>query len=169
MKRRYLYDILLQERELEDGKIPEKYKDSAIEGDFICSNLKLSTLENCPQIIKGDFDCSENFLKTLEECPKVVLGSFRCSDNNLISLEYSPTEVRTFWAEKNQLVSLQGISKRIYSNCWVDQNPYLNSLDGCPEFIGGKFKADNFTDEQYREFIQFADLRNKLPELKGIF
>jgi len=46
------------------------------DGDFTCSNKKLTSLENCPKKIEGNFDCSWNKLSTLEGSPKKVDGNF---------------------------------------------------------------------------------------------
>ena len=58
-----------------------------IEGDFICFNCNLTTLEGNPHIIDGDFECSHNKLITLKGGPHTVNGSYHCASNQLINLK----------------------------------------------------------------------------------
>ena len=44
-------------------KLPFRFK--RVEGDFICTNCGLETLEGCPEYVGKDFICSDNNLTTL--------------------------------------------------------------------------------------------------------
>ncbi len=64
-----------------------------IEGDFLCSHNKLSSLKGAPSAVKGKFVCSGNQLTSLEGAPQSVGGSFYCRDNPLTSLTGAPQSV----------------------------------------------------------------------------
>lgn len=73
-----------------DGKIPLTF--ALINGDFDCSNLGLTTLENSPKLVYGEFNCSDNNLRTLEKGPTGVVAVV--GDNNPLGdgtgLKYAP-------------------------------------------------------------------------------
>ena len=68
-------------------KIPEKYKDKIIDGDFNCSYNNLTSLEGGPKEVKGHFNCSENHLTSLKGAPEKVNRSFFCYYNKLTLFE----------------------------------------------------------------------------------
>ena len=71
-------------------EIPAWLKDVEIEGYFICSFNKLTTLKNCPHDIGGILTCSYNKLTSLEGCPENIKTDFNCSNNKLTTLQYCP-------------------------------------------------------------------------------
>jgi len=79
--------------------------------------------------VQGNFDCSNNKLTSLEGAPKTVDGSFNCNNNELTSLEGSPDIVKgAFYCRQNKLVSLNGL-KGIENipaiGCQLNINPHL--------------------------------------------
>ena len=73
-----------------DGKIPINF--ALTNGNFDCSGLDLTTLENSPRIVYGEFNCSNNKLTTLEKGPKGVVA-FIANKNPLgdgTGLKYGP-------------------------------------------------------------------------------
>ena len=85
-----------------------------INGDFICSYNKLTSLEGAPKEVGGHFNCHYNNLTSLEGCPKEVGGDFHCPNNNLTSLEGCPKEVGGhFNCYSNNLTSLEGAPKEV--------------------------------------------------------
>lgn len=65
--------------------------------------------------------------------------------------------------------SLRGGPEVVEGDFEVDSGVVLKSLEGAPKQIGGKFKCEQFSDADYREYLKFQELRKKLPELEGIF
>jgi hypothetical protein len=45
----------------------------------------------------------------------------------------------------------------------------IETLKGAPRYVTGGFSHDKFSDEDYRSYIKFHKLRDKLPEIEGIF
>lgn len=84
---RYDYNGSLEFKaeDLKDGKIPVKFY--RVTGNFICKNIGLKSLENCPRIIGGEFDCSNNELKDLTGGPDEVGNNYRCTNNKLESIK----------------------------------------------------------------------------------
>lgn len=97
--------------DLKDGKIPVKFYRTT--GNFICKNIGLKSLENCPQTIGGEFDCSNNELRDLIGGPNEVGTNYRCTNNKLESIKgvaYSigaSYEGSTFNCSNNPLKSLE--------------------------------------------------------------
>jgi len=117
---------------------PEK-----VEGDFYCSSNNLTTLEGSPEKVEGDFYCSSNNLTTLEGSPEKVEGDFSCSDNKLTSLKGSTEIVEgNFYCYFNKLTSLVGVPKKIEGNFDCSNNN-LTSLIGAPEIVEGYFNCRN--------------------------
>jgi hypothetical protein len=52
-----------------------------LDGNFYCSNNKLTSLYGSPKKVKGGFYCRSNRLTSLEGAPKVVGGDFFCNFN----------------------------------------------------------------------------------------
>jgi hypothetical protein len=76
-----------------------------VNGNFICSLSKLTTLKGSPNFVGGYFSCANNFLKDLKYSPKKVIGDFVCSRNNLTDL-YGDIEYvgGDFYCGRNQLI-----------------------------------------------------------------
>jgi hypothetical protein len=73
-------------------KIPFKF--DQVNGYFMCSHNKLSSLEGSPRVVNGDFYCTHNKLSSLQGAPKIVKGDFICTDNPLHSLEGAPEIIK---------------------------------------------------------------------------
>jgi hypothetical protein len=120
------------------GKQPEH-----VDGDFYCSDNKLTSLEGAPSSVGGNFSCSDNKLKNLIGGPKRVDGDFFCGRNELESLEGSPETVGIdFYCQANKLKSLVGITKKVKDLC-VNGNQLTNlhnihkmvDIDGAADFL----------------------------------
>jgi hypothetical protein len=129
------------------NRVPFNFRE--VTGQYDCSGIELSSLEGSPRIVIGTFDCQENNLTSLRGAPDIAKGNFRCRANLLTSLIGAPKEV----------------GKGFYCH----ENDGITSLDGAPEVVGEVFTSDRFEDEDYRDYIKFHKLRDKLPELEGIF
>lgn len=120
-----------------------------IKNSFICEELELTGLVNCPQIVGKNFNCSRNNLTSLENGPKEVGEYYDCSFNKLVSLKGSPKiipyifncnfneltnlkdgpqKVYDFYISGNKLTSLDGIPKEIEHNLIIDRNPIAKKL-----------------------------------------
>ena len=63
-----------------------------INGDFRCSNNRLTTLKGCPRWVSGYFSCANNKLTSLKFSPDYVGDFFSCEYNNLTH-NYCETEI----------------------------------------------------------------------------
>ena len=78
-----------------------------------------------------------------------VTGDFECFTNDLTTLEGSPQSI--------------GGNYNAYNNP-------LKSLKGVSEFIGGTFYSDQFSDADYRKYIEAQKLKQDLdPESNDLF
>ena len=92
--------------------------------------------------VNGDFICSRNKLSTLKGCPRWVGGYFTCSGNGLTSLEFSPDYVNeAFVCNSNDLTDLVGSPKQVGGGFVCFSNPNLITIKGCPEKIGKIFNC----------------------------
>ena len=72
-------------------ELPEILKDITVSGYFICSNNKLTSLNNSPKTVGGYFSCSNNNLTSLVGAPTSVGGAFNCGNN---SVQFTEAQVR---------------------------------------------------------------------------
>lgn len=143
--------------------IPFKFR--RVKGYFDCEVNRLTSLENCPEIVEGSFSCKHNNLKTLEGGPTIVKGSYNCEGNRLDSLEGCPEVINgAFICFSCRLPSLKGGPKIVKGTFHGMQN-HFTSLDGAPEVVEGKFYTENFSDEDYRTYVKKVLMVNK--ELEG--
>jgi len=133
--------------EVKMDRVPFNFRE--VTGQYSCSGLELTSLEGSPRIVTGTFDCTENNLTSLKGAPEIAKGNFRC--------------------RANQLKSLIGAPKKVGKGFYCHHNKEITSLEGAPEVVGEVFTSDLFEDEAYRDYIKFHKLRDKLPELEGIF
>ena len=114
-----------------------------IAGNFVCSELGLTSLKRAPQEVGGDFDCFDNKLTSLKGAPQKVGGGFYCTNNQLTSLEGAPKIVgENFWCSYNQLTSLEGVPQKVGGSFYCSNNQ-LTSLKGAPQIVGGGFDCRN--------------------------
>ena len=72
-------------------ELPAILKDITVSGYFICSNNKLTSLNNSPKTVGGYFSCSNNNLTSLVGAPTSVGGAFNCGNN---SVQFTEAQVR---------------------------------------------------------------------------
>ena len=72
-------------------ELPAILKDITVNGHFICSNNKLTSLNNSPKTVGGYFSCSNNNLTSLVGAPTSVGGAFNCGNN---SVQFTEAQVR---------------------------------------------------------------------------
>ena len=72
-------------------ELPEILKDIDVGRFFICSNNKLTSLNNSPKTVGGYFSCSNNKLTSLVGAPTSVGGAFNCGNN---SVQFTEAQVR---------------------------------------------------------------------------
>ncbi len=142
-------------------KIPIKFR--YVSGNFICSSMGLSNLENCPKTIDGDFDASENNLKTLQGGPITVGGSYSVYLNDLTSLNGSPSNIpNDFDAGSNFITSLVGGPTKVGRNYSCDNCESLKSLAGAPKEIPLNLYANgcNLTDATIFDGVDILRVMN---------
>ena len=85
-----------------------------VEGNFSCSDTKITSLEGCPNKVGGSFNCIGTKITSLEGCPREVRGDFYCSGTKINSLEGCPREVEgRFDCSGTKITSLKGAPAKI--------------------------------------------------------
>jgi len=117
------------------GKLPLRF--GKVEGNFICKELGLTTLEGCPEIVEGDFNCDRNLLTDLKGCPKEVGGNFNCERNNITSLVDCPKKVGfSFFASSNRIRNFDGFDCDFDHEFYIHSNPVGSIVEyGDKDFI----------------------------------
>lgn len=88
-----------------------------VDGNFLISHSRISTLKGCPLKVTKKFDCSKNFLESLEFCPKEIGQAFICDYNQIRKLDYSPEIVGgSFYCMDNPIENLHGFKTKIERN-----------------------------------------------------
>ena len=117
------------------------------DGNFICSNTELTSLEGAPSHVGWIFDCSGNELTSLEGAPRHVDGSFKCYRNRLTSLRGAPSHVGSYFnCTNNELTSLEGAPNSVDGNFYCAINKLTSLKDvhkHIAEIRGGIYACDN--------------------------
>lgn len=109
-------------------------------------------LKNLKVNVAGDVFLNDKKLKTIPVRFHRVEGLFNCANNQLTHLLFAPRFFKTpgnlngvngpatggFYAQNNQLQSLQGLPPIIHGDLVVETNQ-LTSLKGCPRVVKGTF------------------------------
>ena len=137
-------------------RLIKQYIRNGSQGNLNLSYMNLTVL---PEVLKnvsvdGDFDCSNNKLTSLTGAPTSVGGTFNCTTNKLTSLKGSPVNVGVdFWCDSNKLTSLEGSPSSVGRHFSCNYNK-LTSLAGAPKTVGGNFYCSyntvQFTNAQVR-------------------
>ncbi len=137
-----------------------------VEGDFLCSYNRLTSLKGCPQVIGGGFYCQGNQLTSLEYCPQSIGGNFYCSNNKLKSLKHVPQSIRgDFYFAYNQLISLEYFPEIVTKGVYLYLNTQLlkyKSQSNDPNIQN--MSDDDFLDERNFSFwkqFHFIEKANK--------
>ena len=111
-------EIVIGDENLSYGffkEIPKELRNiRGVDGDFIVSDNRLTSLEGSPTDVEGSVFAARNQLETLEGGPVMVDGDFKVDNNNL----------------KN----LKGLPKYISGDLHINDNP-LESLEGAQDTI----------------------------------
>ena len=134
-----------------------------VNGDFNCSNTKITSLEGAPEKVGNNFDCSgtnitsydffpkeiggdvccgSTLVTSLKGVPKKINGSFTCQFNdNMRNLEGAPDEIKYSFScyRCEQLISLEGAPKKIGRSFNCSRCDNLTSLKGAPKKVEGNF------------------------------
>ena len=114
------------------------------EGNFICDDKKLTSLEGAPSSISGNFSCYFNQLTSLEDAPSSVSDNFSCYYNQLTSLKGAPSSVGNhFLCHNNQLTSLEGAPSKVGGDFYCNNNKLtsLCNIHKQIKVIGGNFNG----------------------------
>ena len=120
-------EIVIGDENLSYGffkEIPKELRNiRGVDGDFIVSDNRLTSLEGSPTDVEGSVFAARNQLETLEGGPVMVDGDFK--------------------VDNNKLKNLKGLPKHITGDLHINMNP-LESLEGAQDtsvggtvFIGG--------------------------------
>ena len=100
----------------------------SVDGNFVCWDNQLITLEGAPKKVDGDFWCFNNQLTTLEHAPQRVDGTFDCGFNQLTTLAHAPNSVGVdFNCSGNKLTSLEGLPA-VEGTLYLSYSPTLPLL-----------------------------------------
>jgi hypothetical protein len=102
-------------------KIPFKF--GRVNGDFIISSNRLTSLKGCPYEVIGEFQCDENNLTSLEGMPSEIYGDFYCYNNN----------------DLKELDSVSNIEGYIYCNDDIDMSKFSGYCKGF--FIKNRYET----------------------------
>ena len=92
---------------VQNGKI--KYKFTKVSGLFDCSDLQLTSLENCPKEVHN-FNCMNNSLRSYQYGPTIVHGDINCTLNQLENFKYFPKKIGgSLLANMNMLEDVEDI------------------------------------------------------------
>ena len=141
-----------------------------INGNFTCSDNKLTTLKNCPNKVNGGFFCHNNCLNSLKFFPQELNGGFYCHYNNLTTLIGCPNEINgDFQCRNNNLTSLKGCPIKINGHFGCNNNK-LTSLKNGPKEVNGNFhcygnKLESLINEtKYSGFIYlYKNIIKEIP------
>lgn len=113
------------------------------DGDYICSECNLITLQGAPTEVPESFYCYNNTLKTLQGAPRTVGGDFKSYACGLVSLVGSPDFVGgEFDVSYNKLRSLKGAPNVIKGDLDCRQNEFNGTPDTSAIDIHGRLKWD---------------------------
>jgi len=105
------------------SKLPVKFL--RVEGDFLCCDNNLTSIEGSPNYVGHMFNCARNQITSLEGGPEQVVGTFYCNENNLTNLIGAPRSVKNFVCHNNNLTSLEGLPKHITGTVRLSYSPQL--------------------------------------------
>ena len=134
----YSIDVLVDVKIRESlNQLPVKF--DYVMGDFDISSCGLINLFGCPEVIEGNFICSNNRLTDLKMGPKIVYGDYDVRQSNLYSLIGSPKHIkRDFDCSYNNLSELFGAPK-IVDGSFYASNCLLITLAGSPDITQKNF------------------------------
>ena len=111
-----------------------------VTGKFVCSwDNELTSLIGAPKKVGGDFECHNCMrLESLEGAPVEVGGTFNCNNcKNLISLKHGPKKVKDnyYCSGCDSLTSLEGAAKEVGRDFYCQLCKNLESLKGAPKKV----------------------------------
>jgi len=109
-------------------EIPVRF--NRVEGNFMCNNNQLVTLEGSPVFVEGRLNCDYNNLTSLKGSPQTIGSYFTASNNKLTSLDRGPISVGgNYYCDHNKLTSLHGMAPTIGGDVHCGNN-FLTNLEG---------------------------------------
>lgn len=129
-----------------------------VTGDFICSNVGLTTLKNAPKRVSGHFHVQGNKLQSLEHGPYHVGNQYCCHNNQLTNLTGAPKHsVLYLEAINNPLTSLEGLPPNIQllilSNNATMDLPLLRCLTVQARVAVAKYNQDRDWDQKLNDIL----------------
>lgn len=100
-----------------------------------------------------------------------VQGMFDVSGSGLISLEGSPHIVdHGFYCRGLKITNLVGGPQHVKGDYWCTENPQLESLEGCPETLSGKFIVRYTPTLHLLRLLQYSNfhVQNIPPDVGNI-
>ena len=142
-------------------------KFNEINGNFLCSNNRLKTLEGCPKIVNGKFACIRNELKTLEYGPEVIGENYFCANNLLISLKGAPNIINgNFDCSNNLFKTLEYLPKKI-GNLYI-VNSLIENLEGLLDVEEACFVLITFKNKEKNLLKNEIELESNVNDLNNL-
>ena len=166
--------IWVKNNNLVDGHFPIKF--GVIDGNFICSDTRIKSLDGAPTEVGGFFDCKRcNKLESLVGCPTIVKKDFSCNDcTKLKSLDGAPKYVvGEFDCSSTPITSLKGIPQKIGGGI-ICSNTKINTLEFLPKIFDELLNCDGCVKlislEGIPKNIKIVSVRgcNSLTSLEGL-
>ena len=162
----YNGNVSLKNRKVNDQNvtsIPIKFR--YVSGNFDCSRMGLTNLQNCPKTIGGDFIAEENALKTLQGGPIEVGGNYNVFLNDITSLNGAPSDIgKDFDVASNPITSFVGGPTKVGRNYDARFCEKITTLAGLPSEIPMNLDVHgcNLTDETIFQGVDILRVKNIL-------
>lgn len=107
---------------------------------LICGK-SMESLIGGPKEVNGDFDCSDAKITTLEGAPEKISSNFSCYSTNITDCNYFPKEIGgDVYCGYTNITSLKGVPKKINGDFGCGGTK-ITSLEGAPVEVNGVFSC----------------------------
>ena len=111
-----------------------------VNGDFDCSDTKITSLKGAPKKVNGNFKCYSTGITDFNHFPKEIGGGVYCGSNNVTSLKGVPKKVNgDFSCSNTNITSLEGAPKEVKGCFRCNYCSSITTLEGAPKLVGGDF------------------------------
>lgn len=128
------------------GKLTESLIGSPeeVNGDFDCSDTKITTLKGAPKKVNGDFKCYSTSITDFNHFPKEIGGGVYCGSNNVTSLKGVPKKINgEFSCSNTNITTLEGGPKEVKGSFRCNYCSSITTLEGSPKEVKGSFSCNH--------------------------
>lgn len=113
-----------------------------VNGDFDCSDTKITTLEGAPEKVNRNFMCYSTNITDCNYFPKEIGGDVSCGSTNITSLKGVPKKINgRFGCGDTKITSLEGAPEEVNGRFVCNHCKSLKTLEGAPKKINGSFSC----------------------------